>query len=139
MPLASAIRLGLVNAVISILLFGAVLMGLIVLFDPRANPLTWPFLATTIVTLVGPGMVVIDLVAAIFASLAKKSVSSAHLVGLIVAVCLALAYLGAGRVAIVRPDILGLIRCAFVAAIALPWLAGAGFVKVARKDTPKTA
>lgn len=133
MPLASAIRLGLVNAVISILLFGAVLMGLIVLFDPRANPLTWPFLATTIVTFVGPGVLVIDLVSAAIASTAKKSVSSAHLVALIVAVCLALGYLGAGRVAIVRPDIVGLIRCAFVAAIAFPWLVGAAIVKVARK------
>jgi len=134
MPLASAIRLGLVNAVLSILLFGAVLMGLMVLFDPRANPLTWPFLATTIVTLVGPGMLVIDLVAAAVASLAKKSAASAHLVALIVAVCLALGYLGAGRIAIIRPDIVGLIRCAFVAAIALPWLVGAGIVKVARKS-----
>ncbi|QDZ07546.1 hypothetical protein FPZ24_08645 [Sphingomonas panacisoli] len=133
MSLASAIRLGLVNAVVSILLFGAVLMGLIVLFDPRANPLTWPFLATTIVTLVGPGMLVIDLVAAAIASMAKKSISSAHLVALIVAICLALGYLGAGRVAIIRPDIIGLIRCAFVAALALPWLVGAGIVKVARK------
>lgn len=134
MPLASAIRLGLVNAVISILLFGAVLMGLIVLFDPRANPLTWPFLATTILTLVGPGMLVIDLVAAAVASLAKKSASSVHLVALIVAVCLGLAYLGAGRIAIIRPDIVGLIRCAFVAALALPWLTGAGIVKLARKS-----
>lgn len=133
MPLASAIRLGLVNAVISILLFGAVLMGLIALFDPRANPLTWPFLATTILTLVGPGMLVINLVAAAIGSFAKKSASSAHLVALIVAVCLALGYLGAGRVAILRPDIIGLIRCAFVAAIALPWLTTAGFVKVGRK------
>ena len=133
MSLASFIRLGLVNAVISTLLFGAVLMGLIVLFDPRANPLTWPFIATTILTLVGPGMIVIDLVAAAIASMAKKSAASAHLVALIVATCLALAYLGAGRVAIIRPDIVGLIRCAFVAALALPWLAGAGIIKVARK------
>src|ERR1700750_1273244 len=99
MSLASFVRLGLINAIVSTLLFGAVLFGLIVLFDPRANPLTWPFLATTILTLVGPGMIVIDLVAAAIASLAKKSVSSAHLVALIVAVCLGLAYLGAGRVA----------------------------------------
>jgi hypothetical protein len=139
MSLASAIRLGLINAVISILLFGAVLMGLIVLFDPRANPLTWPFLATTILTLVGPGMIAINLAAAAVASLAKKSVSSAHLVALIVAVCLGLAYLGSGRVAIIRPDIVGLIRCAFVASLAFPWLAGAGIVKVARKDSPKPA
>ena len=133
MSIASAIRLGLVNAVISMLLFGAVLMGLIVLFDPRANPLTWPFLATTIVTLVGPGMLAIDLVAAVVASMAKKSAASAHLAALIVAVCLALGYLGAGQVTIVRPDIVGLIRCAFVAALALPWMVGAGIVKVARR------
>src|ERR1700712_1818192 len=100
MSLPSFIRLGLINAIISTLLFGAVLMGLIVLFDPRANPLTWPFLATTILTLVGPGMIVIDLIAAAIASRAKKSATSAHLVALIVATCLALGYLGAGRVAI---------------------------------------
>ncbi|THD36613.1 MAG: hypothetical protein E7773_06280 [Sphingomonas sp.] len=133
MSLASAIRLGLINAILSTLLFGAVLFGLTVLFDPRAIPLTWPFLATIILTLVGPGMLVIDLVAAAVASLAKKSAASAHLVALIVATCLGVGYLGTGRAAILRPDIVLLIRAAFVAAIALPWLASAGIVKVARK------
>ena len=125
----SLLLLALVNAAVSALLFAAALAGVAALFGDVRMLVTAPYLFALLLTLVGPVMIGCDLIAALAASLARKSHHSAQLVALIVASCLGGAFVASRSGYAPVADPAWLVRLAFVVALALPWALGAGVLK----------
>ena len=132
MKLPSIVTLGLVNGVISILLFACAALGIAILDGNGGTVLAAPMIVTMILTLVGPAIMVFDLVAAAIGSLAKKSAHSSQMVAMIVAGCLGLMLAGSGS-RLGMAGRINLTQLALVAALVLPWAVGAGYFKAFRK------
>lgn len=129
----SLLLLGLINGIVSALLFAASLAGVAALLGDVRMLVTTPYLFVLLVTLVGPVMVGCDLLAALAASFAQKSSHSAQLAAMLVAVCLGMAFLGSRTGFAPATDPAWLVRGAFVVVLALPWALGAGVFRALRK------
>jgi hypothetical protein len=133
MKLSSIITLGLVNGVISLVLFACAALGLAVLNGNGNTVAASPMIFTVILTMVGPAIIVFDLVAALIGGLAKKNAHSSQLVAMIVAGCLGLMFAGYGRGGLGQAGQITLTQLALIVALMLPWAAGAGILKAFRK------
>lgn len=129
----SLLGLGLLNGIVSALLFASSLAGVAALYSDARMLVTAPYLFTLVLGVVGPVMIGCNLAGAFVASYARRSRHSAQLTALVVAGTLGAAYV-AGRIGYApAADPAWLVRLAFVAALALPWALGAGWFGAVRK------
>jgi hypothetical protein len=133
MKLASIVTLGLVNGVISLVLFAGAALAIALLNGNGSTVVAAPMIFTMLLTLVGPAIIVFDLVAALIGGLAKKNAHSGQLVAMIVAGCLGLMFAGYGRGGLGPVGQFTLTQLALIVALMLPWAASAGVLKIFRK------
>ncbi len=133
MKLASIVTLGLVNGVISLVLFVGTTLGFAIINGNGNTLASSPMLFVGALTLFGPAIIVLDLVAALVGGLAKKNAHSGQLVAMIIAGCLGLMFVGYARSPLVPTGQITLSHLVLIVAVMLPWAVGAGLLKAFRK------